>query len=278
MRTPTGVYVSQSFACPSVVAGLDDNVEENRAHLEAVLAQFPTGASDLPEGDFAVRLTQKTQISWSSYLLLEERLLQAYDCDRPIASLLSMANTILLCETIAKQEEIESWPDFPSTHFHLEFEIELLHSYLIAVLSIMERENDLSARVELQDLLAQGHSLHSHLIDAPLPPVQTALARTAGDPLNPVLQRYFHNTVRGKLLLAPTVVSRLLAVAIGYALLELYLQGLCSSLACERQNKKALARAFEIVEADAISHSEDLFKFFLSFEETLSHFLTLEVQ
>ncbi len=277
VRTPTGVYVSQSFACPPVVAGLDDNVEENRAHLAAVLSQFPDGAAELPDEEFPVSLTQRTKISWSSYLELEERLLQAYDSEKPLDSLLTMTNSILLCETIAAGEAIETWPVFPPPFLHLEFEKELLRSYLIAVISIVERENDISARIELQEALAQGHELFSMMIDAPLPEVGVGFTTTAGDSLHPIFRRYFHNTVRGKLLLAPTVVARLLAVAIGYALLEIYLLGLCRRLNCDRNDQEALARAFEIVEADAISHSIELYKFFLSFEETLSRVVNSEL-
>ena len=278
VRTPSGTYASQSFACPPVVAGLDDNVEENRSHLAEVMHRFPKGAAEVGNELHPVKLTQATSISWQSYLDLERRLLDAYETERPMESLLGMANSLLLCERLAGGEPIENWPALPPPPDDSSLEEALIRSYLVAILSMLESEDDLSARLAVQEALNLGEQLDSRLVGGPLPAVDVAFLASSGVRLPQTFHRYFRNCVQGKLLLAPTVVGRLLAMAVGFALLRLYLEGFRVKLGREDDDLEALTLAFEVVEADALSHSDTLDLFFLGFEETLSQLVIADLE
>ena len=278
VRTPSGVFVSQSFACPPVVAGLDRNAEENRAEIAGVLEMFPQGAADLDDGTTPVRLSQQTQISWNSYLQLEQRLRQAYEPERPLESLLGMANSVILCERLAAGSPIEQWPSFPPPPADISFEKALIGSYLVAVISMIERDDDLSARFGVQELLAAGEELPSRLTGALLPAVERGFEGPSGGRFQETFARYFDNCLHGKLFLAPTVVAKLLAVALGHVLLTLYFEGFRRKLGSGEDDLQALTLAYEVMEADALSHSDTLDKFFLDFEETLSKVINAEFE
>lgn len=276
VKTPSGTYASQSFACPPVVAGLDENAEENRRHLDEVLQRFPEGAADVGNEAYPVKLTQTSSISWQSYLNLEARLLAAYEAERPLESLLGMANSLLLCERLSEGAPLESWPLLPPPSEDLSIEETLLRGYLVGVVSMLECDDDLAARIAVQEALHSGESLDSRLIGGALPPVDVVLEAPSGERLLQTFHRYFRNCVQGKLLLAPTVVGRLLAMAVGFVLLRLYLEGFRTKLGRDENDLEALTLAFEVVEADALSHSDTLDRFFLGFEETLSQLANLE--
>ena len=231
----------------------------------------------LGEGERPVRLTQKTRLSWESYLQLEKRLGPAYEPESPLRSLVGMANSLLLCERLAAGQPVENWPVLPPPPDDISLEEAFITSYLVAVISMIERDDDLEARLAVQEALAAGEELPSRLIGAPLPPIQEAFTPPRGGRLEKTYHRYFQNCIQGKLLLAPTVVARLLAMAVGYVILRLYLEGFRRKLGRDEEDLEALTLAFEVMEADALSHSDTLDRFFLSFEETLSQVVNSEL-
>jgi hypothetical protein len=87
--------------------------------------------------------------------------------------------------------------------------------------------------------------------------------------------RYFRNQLLGKSLLTPSVVAKLLAMAVGYALLSYYAEGFRESRGEEELSLQSLTLAFEVVEGDVVSHSSALTVFFKDFESTLPKFLSL---
>ena len=271
VRTPTGVYASQSFACPPVVLGLDDNAEENRAELSSVLRRFPEGAASVPDEEFPVHLTQRNRVTWLSYLRLEERLLEGYNPESPLESLLGLVTEVLRLEQLASGATLEDWPNLTSSN-DLFLPQALLMNYLVAVLSILECEDDLDARMAFQGRLREGEEVESCLVGGRLPAVDFVLEPTSNGPLDQAFARYVRNSLQGKLLLLPTVASRLLGLSVGYGLLRLYQEGfLHRSSGTDAQ--QAMILAFEVIEAEVLSHSDLMDRFFLNFEETLTEML-----
>ena len=267
VRTPSGTFFSMSFACPPVVAALDTDVEANRADLTAILARFPDIAGEVGW----VNLTGEHGIPWEGYLELEPCLLQSYLPDFPMDSVLLMAAS-LAGDAV---KERESWKDgMGLSPLDLPLLRDLLMDYLCAVISIVENETDHAARADYGRALSSGQRLPSVYFDGTLPELD--LNRTLPPWALEHCHRYFHNVVIGKAILGPSIVSRLLAMAVGYAMLALYAEGLHQASGEPELSLQSWTKAFEIVEADAVSHSTSMVPFFEDFEGTLRKLILVE--
>jgi Fe-S-cluster containining protein len=264
--TPSGTYFTLSFACPSVVAGEDTNLESNRTQLSEVLARWPQSADWY--GEAMLTQDQQQGLTWESYLMLEQWMLETYDPAAPLDSLLGLAATI---SAIAHGQA--GWPPPPHPPLDAELMRDLLSTYLNAIISIVENEKE--ARAAYADALARGERLSScylepgHLLpeldlDRPLP--EWALG---------TFHRFVLNQVLGKSVLTPSVVAKLLAMAIGYACLCHYAEGFRLAYGEPELSLRSLTLAFEVVEADVVSHSTALVVFFKDFEATLPKFFDL---
>lgn len=263
-RTPTGTFATLSFACPSVVAGQQRDIEVNRAELATVLAKWPQAADAFE----VAPLTGEQSVSWESYLALEAWLLANYDRQQPLDALLSMASNVA---ALAAGER--SWPLPADSPLDTELLRELLTSYLVAIISIIENEKDHAARAAYSDALRAKEPLTSCYFPGPAP--QLHLDRTLPDWALATFERYFHNQVVGKSILEPSVVSRLLGIAVGFALLAYYAEGFRLSRNESELTLESLTLAFEVVEGDAVSHCTTLTVFYQDFESTLPKFFSL---
>ena len=77
---------------------------------------------------------------------------------------------------------------------------------------------------------------------------------------------------------ALSLISGLVLLALGHVLLTLYFEGFRRKLGSGEDDLQALTLAYEVMEADALSHSDTLDKFFLDFEETLSKVINAEFE
>lgn len=263
-RTPSGTFFALSFACPPVVAGLDRDLESNRADLTTILSKWPQAADSYSEA----QLTQDQPIAWKSYLLVESWLEQTFDPAHPMDSLLGMAAS---CSATAVGAA--AWPPSGAPPLDKELLRGLLMSYLTAVISIIENEKDRSARAAYADAVGQGQRMPSCYFNGLLPVLD--LDRAMPDWAMETYHRYFRNQLLGKSLLTPSVVAKLLAMAVGYALLSYYAEGFRESRGEEELSLQSLTLAFEVVEGDVVSHSSALTVFFKDFESTLPKFLSL---
>jgi Fe-S-cluster containining protein len=263
-RTPSGTFFTLSFACPPVVAGLDRDLESNRADLTAILAKWPQAADAYNEA----QLTKDQALEWGSYLELEQWMLETYDGSRPMDSLLGMAASVSGLAVGAV-----SWPLPAQPPLDSELLRELLSSYLTGIISVLENEKNHSARGAYADHLREGLRMPSCYFDGDLPVLD--LERTLPDWVKETYTRYFLNQVLGKSLLTPSIVSKLLAMAVGYALLVLYAEAFRQARGETELSLQALTLAFEVVEGDVVSHSTALTVFFEDFETTLPKFLLL---
>lgn len=262
--TPLGTYFALSFACPTVVVGADRDVETNRAELTEVLGRWPNAADIFGEVSLAMDSTR--EISWESYQALEDWMLATFEESAPLDSLLSMATTIK-----AYAGGQIDWPP-PAGEPLLDRELlrDFLSSYLTAIVSTIENENEPSARGDYGDLLAEGQRVPSCYFEGRLPVLD--LDRTLPDFALQTFRRYFENQVMGKAVLTPTLVAKLLSMAIAFGILVLYSEGLREVAGEDELSLRSLIRAFEIVEGD-FAHSSGFERFFLSFEDAVAKLL-----
>ncbi len=260
-RTPSGTYATLSFACPSVVAGLDRDVERNRAELATVLEKWPQAADSLD----VAQLTEEQSLGWESYLELEAWLLKSYNSSSPLDSLLGMAASLSALSVGAAP-----WPLPEAPPLEQDLLRELLMSYLCAIISIIENEKDHGARGPYSDGLRAGERLPSCYFSGVAPTLD--LDRTLPAWALQTFERYFHNQVLGKSILEPSVVSSLLSLAVGFALLSHYAEGFRLARGEQELNLASLTLAFEVVEGDAVSHCTALKVFYRDFESTLPKF------
>ena len=247
VRTPDGIYAHLSFACPPVVAGLDQNVERNRQDLEQAVAYRQAQAPELTS--FSVCLHDDLEISWESYLALEGRILESYRPDQPLDSLLRL---ILGLFRVLADGVPEQWPELTPILEDTEFPVELLRKYLGSLVASNERlegdEHDALARAVEQ---GEGVRLERMGLDMPAlstePPAQTWIQGT--------FLRYIGNAVLGKALLSPSVLHRLLALACAIPLTQYYAEGYRAARGLSEIDLACLTDAFRVVDGELITHT-----------------------
>lgn len=266
VRTPSGTYVSLSWVCPPVVAGLDRNVEENRHHLQQLLARHPQAAAQVPDMELPVRITPTRSISWVGYLRLEQRLLEGLDLSHPGESLLTIALELLQSAHSLEQEPPE-WPKMGVLPDDTSFEKALLTLYLRGAISVVETCDDPARRDLVGQALAGERVLASLHFPGNLPTLEPDAVHNRT--LQEAFSRYYRNMVVGKALLRPTLVSRLLTLAVAYPMLDFYSRAIESLSGDQDPSLASLTKAFEIVESE-LFHSGTIDPLFSDFESTLS--------
>ncbi len=250
---PDGYYASLSFACPSVVAGAGGDLQANRQELLELLGERGAGPQELPH---EVEVTEGRFLSWASYLQLEERLLQAFRPEDPVASLLDLAVGVL-----------DGAPDLRSVGREDAFEESVLAMFSASVISLWELPQAPDERQAYSQAVLTGEPVWSQRQGMALPPFDIGVVDEAW--VAEVFARYFRNAVVGKALLSPTVVSRLLALAIGCTLVLYYSEAFRQAQGVEAVSMEHLSRGFELVEADLVTHTRSADPLFAAFESTL---------
>ncbi len=256
VRTPDGVFFSQSWVCPPVVAGTDDNVEENREQLAQLVRLFPEAAGSLSDEEFPVALSREQRISWNDYRDLEERLLRGFDPNRPALSLLALTVDVM-AEAAGPLGAI---PEDTS------LEEALLTMYLQGLLMAVETQDHLERQQQVGEALQGGPSVRSIHGDVVLP--EFGLEACRSPRLLAAFERYVLNMVLGKNLLRPSVVRQLLALACTYPLLSFYGEAFRRDRGEAELTLEAMTLAFEVVESE-LYHSANMAPFFIDFEATL---------
>lgn len=258
--TPDGFFASLSFACPSVVAGQGGDLEANRMELSDLLRERGS-AADAPQ---QVEVLAGRSISWTSYRKLEDRLRQAFLPAQPVRSLLDAAVSIV--KTL-KQSGDPAWPDLAQSRGEELFEESMLAMFSASVIALWELPSNPEGRQAFSQAVLAGEPLHSTRHGMPLPnfdffPVDSALTEE-------IFGRYFENAIFGKSLLTGPVLDRLLALACGYTLAGYYEAAFRQQAGAEQANPETISRAFELVEADLLSHTRSADPLFAAFAATL---------
>jgi Fe-S-cluster containining protein len=261
--TPDGYFASLSFACPSVVAGLGGDLETNRRELAGLLSQRGAGPSEVSL--HRVEVTAGRFVSWASYRKLEEALLAAFRPEDPVGALLGAAVGVV--GALASSGGDPVWPVFEQVSREDPFEESLLAMFCASVIALWELPDRHDERQAFSERVLSGQTLASVRHGIPLPAFDFVQPKS---PLEvETFGRYFRNAVFGKTLLAGPVVSRLLTLACASALVLYYSDAFRQAEGATELRLKDLARAFELVEADLVTHTQSADPLFVAFERTL---------
>ncbi len=268
-ETPDGYFASLSFACPSVVAGLGQDLEANRRELEGLLKDHGQAMSRPDSLPHRVEILQGQSIPWEEYLALETAILAGFRPEDPISSILSMATEIVLTMAI-RAEDTEAAFDCSSVKGGPrdgDFEEAVLSMFTASVVALLENPDDAEGRQPFSEALLAGESLQSHRHQVLLPLFSLRQPEAAW--VKNVFHRYFQNAIFGKSLLTTSVVSRLLCLACAYTLFMFYGDVFKSSESVQALSLSALTKAFELVESELVVHTRSVDQLFLTFETTL---------
>lgn len=256
VRTPDGVFFSQSWVCPPVVAGKDSNAEENLAQLADLVRLFPDAVGVIPDEEFPVAVSREVRISWNDYVILEERLLQGFQPSRPALSLLALAVDLLS----GVEGPLGAVPEDCS------LEEALLTMYLQGLVMAVETQDHLERQQLVGEALQGGGAVVSVHGGVTLP--LFSLEACQSPLLLEAFERYALNMIAGKNLLRPSVIRQLLALACTYPLLSFYCEAFRKDRGEAELTLEAMTLAFEVVESE-LNHSANMAPFFIDFEATL---------
>ena len=274
--TPDGRFASLSFACPVALWGSDENLEVNRSDLQSLLQRRGATGGPLPE---TVEIVRGRAVPWSSYLQLEAALSQRLQADLPARSSLGAVGSVLSILAATPGDTVPDWSSLTADAPDEEFEEQLLEMVCASLIALLELPDQPELRQEFSQALQAGAPLVSPRHRYPLPALSFGARPDAL--LETCFERYLANFLFGKALLCGTVVSRLLGLAAGTALIVYYSQAFESSDATLRESndatlreanqatrREAISRAFELVEAELLTHSRSTDPLFASLEET----------
>jgi Fe-S-cluster containining protein len=272
VQTPEGMFVSLSFACPPVVAGLDSDVESNRQDLSVALGRYSAPLPDTVESPYEVWLSENMAISWASYVQLEARILKAYRRSEPLESVLSIVLSILRVGA----PEGSRWPLLAAVREELSFPMEILAKYLGSMVSAVEDIDDDERRATLARAVESAQAITSERFAMRLPRLD--LAAPTQPWILDTYHRYFRNAVLGKSLLKSSVVGRLLSIACTIALASYYAEAYRQARGTDSVTLDCLTDAFAIVECHIVTHSPLTGSYFLGLEETFAKLAELPVE
>ena len=250
-NTPDGYFVSLSFACPAVLDNqgvlLSDETLEIQELLQAFDSEVP---QNVPVKD-RVSIVADQELPWEDYGALERRLLESFDPRQPALSVLAIAEQLMRAGT-SRELPLLLQAGFDPGEQPSPLATQLLDVFTLHCLTILELEKAPEERVGLMERLIAGESVVStrhgfslHLSDM--------LSEARAEDLESI-RFYFQNIVFGKRLTTSSVTNGLLTVAVGMSLLLFYLEVFRRGLS----EQEARERAFEIVEADVVTHSSGL--------------------
>lgn len=259
-ETPDGIFATLSFACPPVLAQQGPLVSEQRSELLQMIAdrwyEMPQGH---PVGEM-IALTSSWPIPWSDYLDLEAWIGENLAAEDPVDALLDMAAVLVGAEGDGVRPRAKPRVDPALADFTRQL-ASMVSCNLIALLEDLASPLE---RAQLGSALWNGATHRSTRFQLELPPFQ--LVRPLPEALRGTVERYLRQAVFGKRLLQGTVLSRLLALACGVAILAHYE----FAFRCDgAEPAAALDRAFTLVESELLSHTRSFDGFFEEFEQAL---------
>ena len=264
-ETPDGIFITLSYACPAVSEGTGPPVEQQRAYLEQMISRRGDKVPQTPRVTESVEMTRGHNLSWSEYRKLEDELLAGLSQQDPVSSLLGAAVHLIWVEPATG--------DFqrPAGGFGLTrpynfagFDRQLATMVTCNLLAITEDVTDPQERAQLGSFLWNGGRHSSTRFGLTLPMFQ--LCRPSGPSAQQRVSRYLRGAIFGKRLLLGSVVSRLLALTCGIAILLFYVEAFTAN---GDDETTAFDRAFTLIESELLSHTRSFDGFFLEFEEAL---------
>jgi Fe-S-cluster containining protein len=267
VKTPDGLHVSLSFACPAVLAGVGLPLEETRDWV----ASFVEVDDDIPPLTMTsdpVSLSANCEISYSDYLELESRLLDCLDDSLCPQGLVNWA-----CGLLESGPELENFSPLRVSSL-LSEALGLLDVFGRAVVGIVELPDSHDEREDYMQALATDYAVRSNRLGIPLP--SFAYYRSSSKMTRDVVLKFVRSQIAGKrLLTGPSVVSRLLAFGTGLTVLCYYIEAQARKTGTLHFSFQQMESAFTLVEENILTHSDDLEPYFDSYEEALTRMIGL---
>ena len=266
-ETPDGIFVTLSYACPAVSEGTGPKVEEQRAYLEQMLAARGDEMPQAPPVEETIEVTLGHRLAWPEYLKLEEELLGGLSAQDPVSSLLGAAVHLIWAEPQVGGGDFQRPPEgfgLARPYNFAGFDRQLASMVSCNLLATTEDVTDPQERAQLGSYLWNGGHHPSTRFGLVLPAFQ--LSRPVSSSAQERVARYLRGAIFGKRLLLGSVVSRLLALTCGVAILLFYVEAFSAS---GDDETTAFDRAFTLIESELLSHTRSFDGFFLEFEEAL---------
>jgi len=265
--TPDGTWVSFSFACPAVLAGLGEPGESYGEWLEDILQETNSDVGQV-RCDDSVTLSERVSKNWEFYLQLERSLLISLNTDRPTPVLCNAACHLL---TLTEQADCV---DLTAPSPILGEVLNLMELFFHQSLAFLEHGTDTEKRAAFFERLVSGEEPYSQRFGVNLSPPS---GRESPNLLvSSALQRYCFNQVLGKRLLAgPSMATRLLLLATATGLVEYLVEILDEEEPDLHFSFDHLDRAFSALESDLVSHSNSLLEIFQEYERASQKFADL---
>lgn len=263
-ETPDGIFITLSYACPAVSEGMGPEVEQQRAYLEQMIASRGEEMPQAPPVAQTVEITRDHGMAWNDYRMLEEELLAGLSQRDPVSSLLGAAVHLIWAEPEGDFQRPPGGFGLARPYNFAGFDRQLASMVSCNLLSITEDVTDPQERARLGSFLWNGGHHPSTRFGLVLPAFQ--LSQPASASAQERVARYLRGAIFGKRLLLGSVVSRLLALTCGVAILLFYVEAFTAN---GDDEATAFDRAFTLVESELLSHTRSFDGFFLEFEEAL---------
>jgi Fe-S-cluster containining protein len=265
VNTPDGYFASLLFSCPAAMAGRGEPISEAEPDLARMLSSF--SVFEQPPASSTVTIHENYRMSWTDYVKLEPHLLNSLRMEDPAEELVNLA--VRLGYLSDGNPDIEKAVSCPSL---LEQALELLPLFACHAISVVENPNNPEERSSFVEALFSGQSQPSRLIPGHLPPFQR---RSIPSLLTKqILTRYLRGFIFGKrLLLGPTLVTRLLLLATAVSIFLYYSEALFEKGNRTLESEGAsLEFAFDLIETNFLTRSEDIKELFLEYERVIGKY------
>lgn len=271
VSTPDGYYVSLSFSCPAVVAGVGESASTHATDLDTTVKAAPHFFPPDLEAAEDVTISEGFQIPWTSYLIWETDLLDSLrHAPTPVEALFDG------CSRLTEAVILDAEPVFRQTHTELSMLLkrnlmELVPFFTMITIANIEEVSDLVKRKEIVGALTAGAGFKSRLLDTEA----ASLSTLSGlDQLSTsIVQRFVQSQISGKrLITGPTFLSRLLFLGVSLEVFRFYLETYKLKLNEKHYSQEAVEWCFDFLENELLNHHDILFPAFVEWERDLLEF------
>ena len=269
VNTPEGYFLSTSFSCPAVLLGSGAPLTEQLPELQRLLGADKMYTKKVGR----IRLTEDRDITWEEYKTLELELLSKTAWTHPIHTLLMMACWLVLhSETKTVPSTLS--PELTESILYQEA-VNILPVFAANIISVLENPESDQERPRLLEAVGATGGYPSKLVEGAILPV-FKLEEVPNLITQTVLDRYLQGQVFGKrLLVGPTIVTRLLTLVCAVSVLLYYLNLRIESGPGPDMDMGSLEWAFELVEASMVTHAGDMSPIIQEYERALAAYSRL---
>lgn len=271
VATPDGYFVSLSFSCPAVVAGVGGDSSDHREELQQIVESAPHFFPPDIQAGGDITISEEFQVPWTSYLIWETDLIDSLrHANTPVEALFDGVSR--LTEAVILNQE----PVFRQTHTALSSLLkknlmELAPFFTLITVSNIEEYSDLGRRKELVAKLTAGSTFHTRLLETQTPKFRPH--RPFDQLTTSIVQRFVTAQIWGKrLITGPTFLSRLLFLAVSLEVFRFYLETYKLKTGEKHFTQTGVEWCFDFMENELLHHHDILFPAFVEWERDLLEF------